>query len=264
MLNRQAALKRFVQPEDKLLLAKVLDQADLCLRRHEMRFTPFLSPGHIYKFSKTLENFDVNLKTVVFGGYADAERKVIGFCPDYMELLFSQFPLKAVEIEADKRFASNLSHRDYLGSVLGLGLDRDRTGDIIIDENKAWIIAFDDIADYVAANLFKVGRTSVKCTVKDIDGLEIGKKEIKEIFSTVPSMRLDCILSSAFNLSRGGAKELLEAEKVQLNWDTVTSPSAAVSEGDVLSARGFGRAEVLEIRGKTKKDRIGVVLGRYV
>ncbi len=264
MLDRQAALKRFVQPEDKLLLAKVLDQADLSLRRHEMRFAFFMSPGHIFKFSKTLEYLKGDLNYMVFGGYGSAERKLIGFCPDYMEISEKDFPIKAVEIEADKRFASKLSHRDYLGSILGLGIDRDRTGDIVITENKAVLIALEDIAEYIAANLFKVGKTPVKCYIKDLDGIDMGSKNIKEVFSTVPSLRLDCIVSAAFGVSRGNAKTLIDGEKVQLNWETVTSATIMVDEGDVLSARGFGRATVLEIKGKTKKDRIGVLIGRFI
>ncbi len=264
MLDKEAFLKRFVQPEDKLLLAKVLDQADLSLRRREERFTFFLSPGHIYKFSKSLEYLKGDLNICVFGGFADAERKMIGFCPDFFDITEADFPIKAVEIETDKRFSSSLSHRDYLGSILGLGIDRDRTGDIIINGNKALVLAMEDIADYIAANLFKVGRTPVRCTVKDTDGIDMGTRNVKELFSTVPSLRLDCIVSSAFGISRGNAKALIDAEKVQLNWETVTSASCEVNEGDVLSARGFGRAKVKEIKGRTKKDRIGIVIDRYV
>jgi len=211
-----------------------------------------------------LEFLKSDLNICVFGGFKDAERKMIGFSPDYMDINETYFPIKAVEIEADKRFSHSLSHRDYLGSILGLGIDRDRTGDIIINENKAVVIAAEDIADYVASTLFKVGRTPVKCTVRDTEGLDITSKNIKEVFSTVPSLRLDCIVSSAFSLSRGNAKALIDAEKVQLNWQTVTSASAEVKEGDVLSARGYGRAEVVEIKGRTKKDRIGILIGRYI
>ena len=264
MSDREAFLKRFVQPEDKLLLAKVLDQADLSLKRREERFTFFLSPGHIFKFSKVLEHLKGDLNVMVYGGFEDAERKMIGFCPDFFDISEEDFPIKVVEIEADKRFSSKLSHRDYLGSVLGLGIDRDRTGDIMINDNKAIIIAMEDIAQYICANLFKVGRTPVKCTIKDVTGIDIAKKEVKEIFSTVPSLRLDCIVSSAFGLSRGNAKTLIESEKVQLNWETVTNASAMVDEGDMLSARGFGRAQINEIKGKTKKDRLGIVIGRYI
>ncbi len=264
MLDKEAFLKRFVQPEDKLLLAKVLDQADLSLRRREVRFTFFLSPGHIYKFSKSLEYLKGDLNVCVFGGFPDAERKMIGFCPDFFEITEADFPIRAVEIEADKRFSASLSHRDYLGSILGLGIDRDRTGDIVINGNKAYVFAMEDIAEYLSANLFKVGRTPVKCTVIDPDAVDAGVKNIKEMFSTVPSLRLDCIVSSAFGLSRGNAKALIDAEKVQLNWETVTSASCEVNEGDFLSARGFGRAKVKEIKGRTKKDRIGIVIDRYV
>ncbi len=264
MLSRQDALKRFVQPEDKLLIAKVLDQADLSLKRHEMRFTFFLSPGHVFKFKDILFSMKNELNIMVFGGCEDAERQMVGFCPDYMEVTEKDFPIAAVEIESDKRFSGSLSHRDYLGSVLGLGIDRDRTGDIIIEGNRAVLIAERDIADYVCANLFKVGRTPVKCRGLDLENLGLGQKNIKEVFSTVPSLRLDCIVGSAFGVSRGTAKELIEAEKVQLNWETTKSPSKEVLEGDTISARGYGRAKVIEVKARTKKDRIGILIGRYV
>lgn len=264
MFDRQLALKRFVQPEDKLLFAKAMDRADLSLKRHEKRFTFFMSPGHIFKFKPYFDLMANELNYMIYGGFEDCERAMVGFCPDYMTLSREDFPIKAVEIAADKRFALSLSHRDYLGSVLGLGIDRDRTGDIIIKDGRAILIAEEEIAQYVSLNLFKVGKTPVKCMVTGLDSLDFGQKTVKEFFSTVPSLRLDCVLGVAFSLSRGAAKALIDEEKVSVNWEIARSASQSVNEGDMLSARGFGRAQIIEVKGKTKKDRVGVIIGRYV
>lgn len=265
MIGRQDVLKRFVQPEDKLLAAKVLDQADLSLKRREMRFTSFLPAGHIFKLLPALELLKNDIKYKIYGGADDAERSVIGFCPDYMNIEIEDFPLKAVEISTDVRFSKKLSHRDYLGSVLGLGIERDKIGDIIIRENGAVVIAESAIAEYIAVNLKRAGKTPVSCTLADIKETDnLPGKNIKEVFSTVPSLRMDCIVGAAFGLSRGASKSLIDAEKVQLNWETELNPSRILKEEDVISARGFGRAVLLEIRGRTKKDRIGILIGRYV
>ena len=265
MVCRQDVLKRFVQPEDKLLAAKVLDQADLSLKRKETRFTSFLTAGVIYKLLPTLELLKNDIKYEIYGGIDGAERSIIGFCPDYDDIDKRDFPIKAVEININEKFSKSLSHRDYLGSVLGLGIERDKIGDIIIRENGAVVIAETSMAEYIAVNLKKAGRTPVSCVITGTESLtDLPGKNIKEVFATVPSLRLDCILGSAFGLSRGSAKALTDAEKVQLNWETETNASRILKEGDVISARGCGRAVLLEIKGKTKKDRIGILIGRYV
>lgn len=263
MLHRQVLLRNVSQPEERLLLAKVLDQADFSLKRHENTFTDFCDPGKMETIIKMLENIPA-LHFTVFGGNEDCERRRIGFCPDYREIAEEEFPIKAVKISANMKFSKELTHRDFLGSVLGLGIDRGKVGDIFLFEDYTLVFACDEIAHYICTNLLRVGKTPVKTKLQNMDEVEMPIKNVVEKSVTVPSLRLDALIGAAFNMSRGKAAALIEGEKVFINWMTASSVSKAVKEGDMLSVRGFGRAKLLAVRGKTKKDRIGVVFLKYV
>ncbi len=262
-MDRQAILKKLEQPEEKLLAAKAMDQADFSLRHFALAFTDFMDP----KMSGILEEEfrrvpDLNI--VAFGGAADCERRMFAFSPDYMEIRHEDFPLKAVKIQTNLKFAEKLSHRDYLGSILGLGIDRGKMGDIFLYDDFTAAFVREEIADYIALNLTKVSRTKVTCEVTSPGDITLPAKEIQETRQTVSSLRLDCILGAAFKLSRGKAKEYIEGEKVNVNWRSINHTSFVIKEGDMISVRGLGRIRVMEIGGRTKKDRIAVTLGKYV
>lgn len=263
MIDKKEILKNVSQPEERLFLAKVLDRADFCCRRYEKTFTDFCDPAKLSAALSALGHpQDFNYK--VFGGNDDCERNIIGFCPEYDELSNEDFPIKAVEIKANAKFASSVSHRDFLGSVLGLGIDRSKVGDIFVFESSAVVFCMEDIADYVAVNLERVGRNAVKTKAVSLNQVNMPVKEPQEKYTTVSSLRADLIVGEAFNLSRSKAQELIAAEKVFVNWNVLKNGSKPVNEGDMISARGFGRVKINEIKGRTKKDKIGIVLLRFV
>ena len=263
MLDKQALLRNVNQPDERLLLAKVLDQADFSLKRHENTFTDFCDPGKMEMVLRAISGIS-GLHFTVFGGGEDCERRRIGFCPDYREIVEDEFPIKAVKISANMKFSKELTHRDFLGSVLGLGIDRGKVGDIFLFEDYTLVFACDEIAQYICTNLMRVGKTAVKTQLQNVNEVEMPIKNVEEKSVTVSSLRLDALVGAAFNMSRGKAAALIEGEKVFINWMTAASVSKSVKEGDMLSVRGFGRAKLLEVRGKTKKDRIGVVFLKYV
>lgn len=263
MFEKQALLKMTNQPEEKLLLAKVLDQADLSLQRHEKCFTDFIDPKKselVFAMVQKIKDLNVS----AFGGDELCERQMLGFSPDYVELTESEFPISAVKINFNKKFSSALGHRDYLGSILGLGITRDKLGDIRIYDDFTICYVHSEIADYISNNLDKVGRTKVSAEVLKVVSLELPKENIEQKHLTVSALRLDCILASAFHLSRGKAQDLIEGEKAFVNWTVQKNASHLLKEGDMLSLRGFGRAKMGEIKGKTKKDRIGIVIFKYL
>ncbi|HCT65324.1 MAG TPA: hypothetical protein DIC60_08700 [Lachnospiraceae bacterium] len=263
MLDKQALLRNVNQPDERLLLAKVLDQADFSLKRHENTFTDFCDPGKMEIIIRAIGGIQ-GLNFTVFGGSDDCERRRIGFCPDYREIDEAEFPIKVVKISVNTKFSKELTHRDFLGSVLGLGIDRGKVGDIFLFEDYTLIFACEEIAKYICANLLRVGKTIVKTQLQAVNEAQMPTKKMEEKSVTVSSLRLDVLVGAAFNMSRGKAVALIESEKVFINWITAKSVSKVVKEGDMLSVRGFGRAKLLEVRGKTKKDRVGVVFLKYI
>lgn len=263
MTDRKEILKNITQPEERLFLAKVLDRADFCCRRFEKTFTDFCDPAKLSLALSVLE-YSRDFKYMIYGGNGECERHMIGFCPEYDELKEEDFPIKAVEIKANAKFASSVSHRDFLGSVLGLGIERSKVGDIFVFESSAVVFAEGDIADYIAANLERVGRNAVKTRSVSANEVKMPQRTAEEKYTTVSSMRADLLIGTAFNLSRSKAQELIEAEKVFVNWTVVKNGSKPLKEGDLISARGFGRIKIAEIKGNTKKGKIGIVLLKYV
>lgn len=263
LLSKQALLKTFNRPEERLLFSKVLDQAGLSLQNHEAVFTDFLDPAKSAGFLNILKSIK-DLNCYRFGGNEECERVRIGFCPFYTNIKNEDFPIKAIKITTKDKFSAPLSHRDYLGSILGLGIDRAKIGDIFIYDDFTVCYADSDMSEYIAVNLIKAGKVKVSAEVYNIYNIELPKKNIKEKYSTVSSLRIDAVISAAFNISRSEAQGLIAAEKVFLNWSVITNNSHTVNENDIISLRGYGRCNLIKINGETKKKRISVILGIYV
>ncbi|MGL4789900.1 MAG: RNA-binding protein [Anaerotignaceae bacterium] len=263
MLNRQALLQSINQPEERLLLAKVLDQADFSLKKHENNFSDFCNPASMEKINQIATGI-TGLNYMVFGGSEMCERRRVGFCPDYRELSQEDFPIDVVKVSYNAKFSKELTHRDFLGSVLGLGIDRGKVGDIFIYETHTLIFAAREISSYIGSNLTNVGRTSVTAQVQTIEEADMPKNTGVEKFVTVSSLRVDAVIGACFNLSRGKAQALIEGEKVLVNWVTAKNGGKTLKEGDMISARGFGRGKLIEVKGETKKGRIAITLLKYV
>lgn len=262
-MDRQSLLKAVTQPDERLLFAKVLDQAAFSLKRHQPAFTDFLDMAKSGKFLEML-SYERDLQVMAFGGTEDTERRMLGFAPDYMELKKEDFPICALRIRKNKKFGqTDLSHRDYLGSILGLGIDRGKIGDIFVGEEETICFVEEEIASYISANLQKVSRTPVEVTETQIESVSVEKEmEVRRI--SVASLRLDAVAGAALHLARGKVQDYISAEKANVNWSVTTNTSYLLKEGDMVSVRGFGRFRVLSIEGRTKKDRIVVEVGIYI
>lgn len=211
-MNKQALLQGMTQPEERLLFAKVLDQAAFSYKRHTPAFTDFLDMAKSGKFLEKLRSLS-DLNVVAFGGTEDCERRMLGFVPDYMELEGKDFPICALRITKHKKFGqTDLSHRDYLGSILGLGIDRGKVGDILVSEEQTICFVSEEIADYILVNLEKVSRTPVQVEKTDLSEIE-AKKEIEVRRLTVASVRLDAVAGGVLHLSRGKVQALIAGEK---------------------------------------------------
>lgn len=197
------------------------------------------------------------------GGYDSAERQIAAFLPD--ALLFEwQYPWKCLKVlPAAPKFAETLTHRDYLGSILGLGIERCKIGDILVKGNEACFFCQERMADFLLQELRTVRHTSV--TVEACDFQEQGfRPEEEEITGTVASVRLDSVISLAFSISRSSTAPLIEGGKVFVNGKLITSNGYHLNEGDLISVRGQGKFRYGSMMNQTEKGRKLINLFRYI
>lgn len=268
ILKTNSEIKEFLQDNkmngnsgDKLLLAKAEDVINLSEKHHSLKHTDFLTPGE----AQTIKNHflsGVMSKQEFFGGYDDAERVMFISYPDYKCEYEPDEILCALIITG--REVASLNHRDYLGSLLGLGIKREKIGDILVSEDETIVFLSSDIADYVQNNLTKIGRCGIKLERKNISDIKAPEKKTETISGTVQSVRFDAVLSTALKISRGKASQLIEGEKASVNWNICTSCKYIVKEGDVFSVRGYGRFKLESAGGLTRKGRINIEILKYV
>lgn len=264
MTDKNTILKKVSKIEDKLLVSKMLDRAERAENKGIITFSDFLDPYQKNIVEKALSG-SIDAELVFNGGYGGAEREVAIFCPNNMpaeDLEEHDLPLKLLYVKLKAR--ENLSHRDFLGSLMGLGIKREKVGDIIVKEESCEIVVMDEIAEFIKFNLVKVGNTNVDSEIRDIGEINAPEPKVKEINTTVASLRLDSIASAGFGISRSKMVEFIKGEKVNLNWESINSVTKQVKEGDTISIRGKGRVVVEKVNGMTKKGRIAVALKRLI
>lgn len=208
-------------------------------------FSSFLSLDEQSIFhSMKIEN------ALLFGGDEGCERLVAGFEAD-----INDFPIDCILIEpVNMRFADELTHRDFLGSVLALGLKRETLGDIFVSNSRCVLFCLSSVSDFIITELSRVKRTSVKCSL--CNGLpENMRASLQESEIIVSSIRLDALVSSVYKLSRGNSELLFKQQKVFVNGRSIEKPSYTPKRGDIISVRGFGRFIFEEEMRTTKKGR---------
>lgn len=264
MVNREILLSKALKIEDKLLLSRVYDAAEKCERSCKEVHTDFLDPNQqkIVEISlKAVKSINYSFE----GGYQGAERKVLLLRPDFM---FSENGYDENNFMELLRITPKgnelLTHRDYLGSIMALGIKREKIGDILVRDKNCDLIVLKEISQFIIYNLDKVSNTRVKIDLFDFSLIEESKSDSKEVKTTVASLRLDSVAGSGFGLSRSKMVEFIKAGKVHLNWQETNDPSKVVNKGDVITIRGRGRVVFEEITGKSKKDRFGIILKKLI
>ncbi len=249
--------------EERLLLARVLDKLELAENRSIPAYTHFLSPAERAAAEGLLRACG-QPRHAFFGGFEGAERTVCGFAPDWMETeaLFEEGPVSALRISF--REGASLTHRDFLGSVLGLGLTREKIGDLLVGEDHCDLLLLEETRPIVLSQLSQVGRYGVKSRAIGLEELEVRPPEVKTIRDTVATLRLDAVASSGFSVGRGKMAALIESGRVTVNHREVIKPDRTVTQGDVIACKGMGKLTVKEAAGRSKKGRIMILLERYV
>lgn len=242
--------------KSELLKRRALDAERLCERYAAPRFTGFLDEAEQAFLKNSFP------QGVYFGGVKNAQRRVLGFFPEWYEPSEEDFPIACVKIV--NRASGELSHRDYLGAVMSLGLDRAKTGDINIDGDCAYLFVIDEIAEYIAENITKIANCGVKCTLVSPAEAPERKQKFIETDAVAASMRLDACVAAAFGLSRKVACELIEQGRAEVNHTVCEKPSEEIEAGSLLSVRGFGRAEIAALGGRSKSGRQHITVKKFI
>lgn len=245
------------EKEDKFLLASIEDKVHECIEYGIPSNTFFLDMRQQTLVDNLCKSLCVNY--TFDGGYDDAERRICVFTSDYIEV---SEPLIFLRVASDS--IKSLTHRDYLGSLMGLGIKRHFIGDILVNKNGADIIVLSEIGKFLLSSLDKVGNTPVKVTETTRDDLYIPEQSFITKKDTVSTLRLDSVTATAFSTSRSVACEYIQSGKVYLNGRQIIKNDAKLSEGDKIVIRGKGKAILREVGGYSKKDRIFITIEKYI
>ena len=246
--------------DDSWLLARVSDAARLCSDRAYPCFVGFLDERqHMLAENALRKNQEVH--ALFWGGHEEAERTLLGVFPSFLEPDPTVFPLQSLGFSW--REAVHLTHRDFLGTMLGCGIKREKIGDILCGEGVAVAFVHEDIAAFLCEQITKVGGEGVTLELP-FSGVLPAAHTFREIRDTVASPRLDAVLKALLGTSREEAARRIAAGLVSLNHVPSTAQAAAVKDGDVISVRGAGRYVVDTVGPPTKKGRLFIQARKYI
>ena len=248
--------------EDRLLLAKLWDKIQAGIRKNIPANTCFLSPREL-EMAKFLFGEPEGL--YAFGGYGDAERKMLVYLPEYWEesALYEE-DSPCICLRAEFYEGDSPNHRDFLGALMGAGIGRETVGDICVGKKSCDFFVTAEIAPYILQNFTSAGRTKLRLSQVPLTEASIPEPEVKEIKDTLASLRLDSVISSGFRIGRSLAAQYVSTGKAAIDGLPCEKPDKAVAEGMKISVRGLGKIKLHAVNGRTKKDRISVVIHRYI
>ncbi len=267
-MNKTDILLKYPNQEDKFLISKILDKINFCQTRNKITCTNFLDVRQQNLISKLLAN--IKFKNYIkHGGFNNSERNCFIFYPDKFneELVLKNIDniILCIHIILPKELHTKYTHKDYLSGVMKLGIEREKIGDILVNDDGAYIITCADFAKSLTDLLSSLTRFSKsKIEIVKIDTIplyEIKKEKLKII---VPSLRLDSIVSELAHTSRNKAIDLLNSERVLVNYEIALKPSKSINYGDIITIRGKGKFEIISLISKTKSGNLIVEASKYI
>ena len=249
--------------EDKLIIAKALDEAEKCEREGRICHTDFLDMRIQGMLEKELKRGGKNF--FFCGGYDTAERRMAVFLPEWAEEkdFFDDIPILVLRA-AHKSGGKELTHRDYLGSVLALGISRGKIGDIAVYPEGADIIIDRELEEFLSSNYFKAGKAVLSLSTVPISELDLTGVRTEIMRDTLASLRLDALLASAYRCARSKAQDAVRQGLVFVNNAECTKPDLEVKEGDMIVLRGKGKCILEEIGGTSRKERVFVSIKKFI
>lgn len=258
-----------MEKEETLFRKRLVELSNLAYNRGTVFYTDFLNLNEL-NILHTLPKEMLAIDYKTFGGYEFSERQIAAFIPDAFSMyreeeeILNDFPIEIIKISpVIEKFSDELTHRDYLGALLNLGIERSVLGDIIIENKDAYVFAKPNMTDYIIDGLSKVKHTTV--LVSKVEKTEFHyQPNIEEIKGNVASVRLDALIALVYKSSRSKIVPLIENGKVYVNGKMITSNGYHLKEDDIISVRGMGRFQYKEVIAETKKGRLFVTVHKYV
>ncbi len=243
-----------------LLKSRLEDMLELSEKNCMPVYSDFLDERQVSFLEKELSAMKFS-RYMFYGGYENAQRKILCIYTQYYTPELSDFPVSIVEFSYRK--SDILTHRDFLGSIMSCRVKREKIGDILVSEGRTQVIAYNSIGSFLADEIKKIGRIGVKTALTDKCTIEIIQKYL-DIKGTVASLRLDCIVSLALGKSREKTVQIIKKYGVDLNFNAVFSPSVSIKENDVFSVRGFGKFRLNSVSGLSSKGRFHILIQKYI
>ena len=261
-MDKREQIARMAQTkEDEMLLAKIYERMTNAAARNIPASTGFLSKREQMLAAELLRGQQIRF----YGGPPMAERELCCYLPDYLDeswLESEDGPIAAVR--ASYFEGDTLTHRDFLGALMGCGVKRETVGDIYVAEGRCDFLVTREVLPYLLQNFLSAGRTRLHAERIAIADVSVPEQKTRQIRDTVPSLRLDNVLAAGFSISRGKAAEAVEKGAAQVNWTVCQKPDKPVAAGDTITCRGLGKCVLDSVGGPTKKGRICVEITRFL
>lgn len=261
---RKELIRKYARsPEDDTLLARILDKAEIWQRDGRTRYTRFLSERDKLCCAPVLRELCAD-EAFFWGGYPEADRTLLVFPAEWQEKesLCTGPESPVAVIRAVWKSGEELSHRDFLGALMSLGIERELIGDILPGDGRCDILLLREIVPYVMQNLTSAGRSTL--ALEETAEPEAGEIKFRLIRDTVASLRLDAVLGSGFSLAREKASAAIRSGKVSLDGLECLKPDKIVDAGSRVSLRGLGKIQLLEVGGQSRKGRTVIVIKRFI
>lgn len=245
--------------DEQAFIDQVIDWIAQVENQYAPYLTSFLNPRQLFIVQAVIGQYE-DIEHQVFGGYDEAEQQRVLLYPPYYEPTAADFEISLVEINYPTKFAE-LTHGQILGSVLGAGIARDTLGDIINDQERWQFFIDEKMKDFIFMQVDHIGRTAIHLEERALKEkvATTSKWESKEL--VVSSLRIDVVLARALNLSRNRAKKLIKDQRIKINWVDIERPDLELEAYDIVSIRGYGRLQIREQLGTTRKENIVLNIG---
>ena len=238
--------------ENSDLLRRAEDLQRRCEKNGVLTATHFLTPAERFQLERWAKT-QPGCRLVFSGGHPDCERTVGFFLPDWLDEEWLPLDEQICALELSAPFG-NPGHRDYLGALLGMGIGRERLGDIWVKDGSAVVFCLPGVEKHLLS-IDKVGRDAVRARLLTLTEVTPPERKVKKKSFSVQSLRLDAVAGGLFDLSRSEASRQVEAGTVSLNYEICDKCDAPVHEGDILSLRGKGKGRITGLGGTSRKGR---------
>lgn len=244
--------------EDKLTLSNIFDKINLADKIGKPVYTNEFYTPDICNGVTNLSDL-LRLEVSSYGVFENSERNMLVFSKEKV----NHFPVALIKIENNSKF-NDLGHRDYMGAIMSIGINRSKFGDLIVEDNSCFVAVCEDISSYIINNLHSIGKCSCKISQLELSKANIPKMKFEEFSIIATSLRLDCLISSICNMSRSKAVDLIKRGSVLIDYVPDKEKDYYVILGSTITIRGYGKYKVCSEIGVTAKNRIKVLMKKFV